>query len=99
MTVHGRLDPVAASQVREQIAAVAGHGPQRLVLDLVGVGDRFDAESLALVAVARHLLSDVCVIDVRSASPAVREVLRLAGWGGLEPGTGDDESGSGHQGT
>ncbi len=88
MTVHAGLDHVAAAQVREQIAAVAGHGPQRLVVDLVGAGDRFGPESLALIAVARHLLPPGCVLDVRSASPAVRQILALAGWGGLEPGSG-----------
>jgi hypothetical protein len=95
MTVHGGLDPVASSGVRERIAAVAGRKPQRLVLDLVPVGDRFHAESLALIAVARHVLPSGCALEVRSASPAVRQVLRLAGWGGPESGTGDDETGSG----
>ncbi len=98
LAVHGELGPVAAAEVRERIATVAGSGPQRLVLDLVGVGDRFDAESLAMVAVARHLLPPGCVLDVRSASPVVRQILALAGWSGLESGTGDDEAGSGRNG-
>ena len=98
MTVHGELDPVAATEVRERLAAVAGNGPQRLVLDLIGVGDRYDAESLALIAVARHLLPPGCVLDVRSASPAVRRVLALAGWSGLDSDTGGDEPESGRDG-
>ena len=98
VTVHGELGPVASSEVRERIATVAGNGPERLVLDLAGVGDRFDAESLAMIAVARHLLPPGCVLDVRSASPGVRQILALADWSGLESGTGDDESESGRDG-
>lgn len=97
VTVHGELDPVASSQVREQIAGLAGNGPQRLVLDLLGVGDRFAAESLALIAVARHLLPPGCVLDVRSASPAVRQILSLAGWSGPGPGTSKDQNEPGRE--
>jgi anti-anti-sigma regulatory factor len=98
ITVRGELDLLTSGQVREQIASLAGNGPQRLVLDLVGVGDRFAAESLALIAVAQHLLPPDCLLDVRSASPAVRQILRLAGWGGLASESGDDAPESGDQG-
>ncbi len=98
VAVHAELDPAASAQVRERIAAVAGNGPRRLVLDLVGVGDRFPAESLALIAVARHLLPRGCVLDVRSASPAVRQILALAGWSGLESGPANDEAEPGQEG-
>jgi anti-anti-sigma factor len=97
ITVRGELDLPTSAQVREQIAAVARNGPQWLVLDLSGVGDRFAAESLALIAVARHLLPPDCMLDVRSASPTVRQILRLAGWGGLGSDTGDDATESGHE--
>jgi anti-anti-sigma regulatory factor len=80
VVVHGKLDPDTSSQVRERIASVIGDGPRRLVLNLVDVGGRFAAECLALIAVARHLLPPGCVLDVCSASPAVRGILALAGW-------------------
>jgi len=98
VTVRGELDLPTSAQAREQIASVARNGPQWLVLDLVGVGDRFAAESLALIAVARHLLPPECMLDVRSASPAVRQILRLAGWSGLASDTGNDATESGQGG-
>ena len=97
LAIHGELDPIAAAEVRERIATVAGSGPQRLVLELAGLGDRFDAETLALIAVARHLLPPGCVLDIRSASPAVRRILALAGWSGLTS-TGDEQPESGRDG-
>ena len=85
VAVRGGLDPVASSQVRERIASVISEGPRRLVLNLVDLGDRFDAECLALIAVTRHLLPPGCVLDVCSASPAVRGILALTGWSGPDP--------------
>jgi hypothetical protein len=80
--VHGGLGPVTSSRVRERITSVAGDAPRRLVLNLMDVGDRFGAECLALIAVARHLLPPGCVLDVCSASPAVQGILALTGWSG-----------------
>jgi anti-sigma B factor antagonist len=85
VAVHGELDPVTSSRVRERIASVIGDGLGRLVLNLADVGDRSDAECLALVAVTRHLLPPGCVLDVCSASPAVQGILALAGWSGPDP--------------
>ena len=84
VTVRGELDPLAWSRVRERIASVIGQGPQRLALNLAEVGDHFGAECLALIAIARHLLSPGSVLDVCSANPAVRQILALASWD--EPG-------------
>jgi len=80
VTVRGDLDPVACSQVRKRIASMIGDDLNRLVLDLVHVGDRFGAECLALIAVARHLLPPGCVLDVCSANPALQGVLALEGY-------------------
>jgi anti-anti-sigma regulatory factor len=80
VTVRGELDPLNCSQVRERIASVIGSGPKRLALNLADVGDRFGAECLALIAVVRHLLPPGSVLDVCSASPAVRQILALADW-------------------
>ena len=90
VAVHGGLDPDIASQARERVAAVLRDGPQRLVLDLRDVSDRYSAECLALIAVARHLLPPGSALAVRSDSQAVRQVLGLAGWSGVQV-TGSDE--------
>jgi len=89
VTVRGELDHLTCSQVREEIASMIGDGPQRLVLDLADVSDRFGAESLALIAVARHLLPAGRVLDVCSANPAVQAILALEGQGG-DPGLAAD---------
>jgi len=86
IAVRQGLDAAVAAQVREQIIAVAGSGPQRVLLDLEALGNRFDAESLALIAVARHLLPPECALDTHSASLAVRRILGLAGQRGPGPG-------------
>ena len=86
VAVHGGLDPVASSQARERIALVIGDGPQRLVLNLVDVRDRFAAECLALIAVTRHLLPPGCVLDVLSlVGLAVHRILALTGWSKPDP--------------
>ncbi len=79
VTVRGELDRIACSQVRKHIGLMIGADLNRLVLDLVDVGDRFGAECLALIAVARHLLPPSCVLDVYSANPAVHGILALEG--------------------
>lgn len=88
VAVRGELGSHSSAEARERIASLADHGPQSLVLDLVGVDEGFAAESLALIAVARYLLPSGCVLDVRSASPEVRQILRLADSSGLESGAG-----------
>ena len=92
VTVHGGLDPDSASQVRERIAEVAGSRPGRLVLDLTDVSDRYGAECLALIAVARHLLPQGCALDVRSESRAVREILAVADGSAAQERAGTDET-------
>lgn len=84
VTVHGGLEPDSASQVRQRVAELAGSHPRRLVLDLTELGGRYGAESLALLAVVRHLLPPECPLDVRSDNPAVQQVLAIAS----EPGAG-----------
>ena len=80
VAVHGPLDPLTYSQVRERIASAIGNRPQRLLVNLADADDRSGAECLALIAVTQHLLPPGCVLDVCSASPAVRQILALAGW-------------------
>ena len=70
--VHGELDPVTCSQLRERLAWVSENCPRRLVLDLRGVADRFGEQIAALIAAARQQLPPGCLLDVRSAIPAMR---------------------------
>jgi anti-anti-sigma regulatory factor len=92
VTVHGALDPDSASQVREQIAEVAGNRPGRLVLDVTELGERNGAETLALIAVVRQLLPRGCSLDIRSDNPAVRQVLEIASLSGSEDSANNGES-------
>jgi anti-anti-sigma factor len=92
VTVHGVLDPDNASQVREQIAEVAGNRPGRLVLDVTELGERYGAECLALIAVVRQLLPRGCSLDVRSDNPAVQQVLEIARLSSSEDSAGNGES-------
>lgn len=85
VAVHGELGPATAAGAREQIAAVIASRLQRLILNLVGVSDRFGAECLALIAVTQHLLPAGSALEVCTASPAVRGVLALADWGAPDP--------------
>jgi anti-anti-sigma regulatory factor len=89
--VHGDLGPDSAAEARERIAEVAGSHPGRLVLDLTGLGERYSAECLALVAVTRQLLRPGCALDVRSGNPAVRQILALADRAAAQGGTEDEE--------
>jgi hypothetical protein len=57
--------------------------PQRLVLDLAGVGDRFGQQALAVIATARQQLPPGSLLSVCSPSITVRRDLELAGWSGI----------------
>jgi anti-anti-sigma regulatory factor len=94
VTVNGGLDPGSASQVRERMGEVAASRPARLVLDLTRVPERYGAECLAMIAVARHLLPPGCAVDVRSESVAVRQILALAERSAAEtsPGKAEDQA-------
>lgn len=94
MTVHGGLDPASASQVRERIAEVAESRPARVVLDLTAVNERYGAECLAMIAVARYLLPPGCAFEVRSEDGAVRQILAIAeqSAAAASPGHAEDEA-------
>ena len=83
VAVHGELDDATCSQLRERLAWVIESCPQRLVLDVDGVSDRCCAQVIAIIAAARQRLPPGCLLDVCSASPAVRSVLDIAGWSGV----------------
>ena len=89
VVVHGELDPITCSQLRERLAWVSENCPRRLVLDLRGVADRFGEQIATLIAVARQQLPPGCLLDVRSAIPAmvsVSEIADRAGCGSAQAG-------------
>jgi anti-anti-sigma regulatory factor len=79
VVVHGQLDPLTYCLLRERLAWVSENCPRRLVLDLRGVADRFGGQIAALITVARQQLPPGCLLDVRSAIPAVVNVSEIAG--------------------
>jgi anti-anti-sigma regulatory factor len=82
VTVRGEFGPSSYSRLRDDLLWVAANGPQRLVLDL-GVSDRFTEQLITVIAAVRRQLPEGCLLEVRSARPAVRNLLELAGWPGV----------------
>jgi anti-anti-sigma regulatory factor len=82
VTVRGEFDPSAYARLRDDLLWVAANGPRRLLLDL-GVSDRFTEQLITVIAAARRQLPEGCLLEVRSASPAVRNLLERAGWTGV----------------
>jgi hypothetical protein len=80
VVVHGQLDPITCSLLRERLAWVSENCPRRLVLDLRGVAVRFGGQIAALIAVARQQLPPGCLLDVRSAIPVMVNVSEIADW-------------------
>lgn len=81
VTVCGEFDAFTFSRLRDRLVWVAGSCPRHLVLDL-GTSGRFTDQFRALIAARREVPAD-CLLEVRSASPAVRRLLKLAGWSGV----------------
>jgi len=82
VTVRGESGPSAYARLRDNLLWVAANGPRRLLLDL-GVSDRFTEQLITVIAAARRQLPESCLLEVRSASPAVRNLLERAGWTGV----------------
>jgi len=83
VTIRGEFGSSAYSRLRDRLVWVAENCPQKLVLDL-GVSDRCTEQLVALIADARRQLPIGCLLEVRSASPAMRNLLELAGWPGVQ---------------
>jgi hypothetical protein len=78
VTVRNReFGPSAYSRLRDDLRWVAANGPQRLVLDLAVTG-QFTEQLITVIAATRRQLPGRCVLEVRSARPAVRNLLDLA---------------------
>src|SRR5262249_4263848 len=83
VAIHGALDTSPCDLLTERLTWVMESHPQRLGLDLAGVGDRFSQQVLAVIAAAREQLPPESLLSVYSASITVRRDLELAGWSGV----------------
>ena len=86
VAIHGGLDPRVRARLAERLSWVMESRPQRLVLDLAGVADRFSQQVLAVIAAARAQLPEESLLYVCSASATVRHDLELADWSGVRVG-------------
>ena len=77
VTVCGEFDAFTFSRLRDRLTWVVADNPQLLVLDL-GTSGRFTGPIRALIAARRQVPSG-CLLEVRSANPAVHRLLKLAG--------------------
>jgi len=84
VTVCGGFGLSSFALFRDRLAWVAEHCPQRLVLDL-GASDRFAEQLITLIAAARRELRASCLLEIRSASPAVRDLLEPAASQAVNP--------------
>lgn len=82
VTVCGEFDAFTFSRLRDRLVWVAGTCPRHLVLDL-GTSGRFTDQFRALIAARREIPAG-CLLEVRSASPAVCRLVKLAGWPGVQ---------------
>ena len=82
VTVRGEFGPAGYARLRDDLLWVVANCPRRLVLDL-GVSDRFTGQLITVIAAARQQLPVDYLLEVRSAIPAVRNLLELAGWPGV----------------
>jgi len=78
VTVQGEIDATAAAALSGQLDEVAARNPQRLVIDLAGVGF-LDSAGLQVFAWVRRELPEDCPIIVRSARPRLRQVFEITG--------------------
>ena len=83
VAIHGGLDSGTRARLAERLSWVMESRPQRLVLDLAGVADRFSEQVLTIIAAARQQLPQESLLYVRSASATVRHDLELADWSGV----------------
>ena len=83
VAIHGELDSSSCARLADRLSWVMESHPQRLVLDLTGVADRFSDQALAVIAAARQQLPPGSLLSVCSASTTVRRDLELADWNGV----------------
>ena len=78
VTVQGEIDATTAAALSGQLDEVAARNPQRLVIDLAGVGF-LDSAGLQAFAHVRGKLPERCAVIIRSAQPRLRQVFEITG--------------------
>jgi anti-anti-sigma factor len=78
VTVQGEIDVTTAAVLSGHLGDVVARNPQRLVIDLAGVGF-LDSAGLNVFAWVRRQLPEDCPVIVRSAQPRLRQVFEITG--------------------
>ena len=78
VTVRGEIDTTTAAALSGRLGEVAARNPQRLVIDLAGVGF-LDSAGLQAFAHVRGKLPERCAVIIRSAQPRLRQVFEITG--------------------
>ncbi len=78
LTVQGEIDATTAAVLSGHLGGVVARNPQRLVIDLAGVGF-LDSAGLQVFAWIRRELPADCPVIVRSAQRRVRQVFDITG--------------------
>ena len=78
VTVQGEIDATTAAALSGQLDEVAARNPQRLVIDLAGVGF-LDSAGLRAFARVRGKLPEHCSVIIRSAPPRLRQIFEMTG--------------------
>ena len=89
--VRGEFGPAGYARLRDDLLWMAANCPRRLVLDL-GASDQFTEQLVTVIAAARRQLPAGCLMEVRSARPAVCNLLELAGWTGVRVSAAQPEA-------
>ncbi|MFD6023673.1 STAS domain-containing protein [Streptomyces griseoluteus] len=79
VTVRGELDFVSGARIRARLADALNASPQRLELDLSGVGFCDCAGLNVLLELRRRAVSQGKVVTIQAVSPAVDRLLALTG--------------------
>jgi len=101
IAIHGGLESGIRARLAARLSWVMESRPQRLVLDLAGVADRFSEQMLAVIALVRQQLPRESLLQARSASPTVHRDLELADWSGVRISDAAEEAApvrAGHDG-
>jgi anti-anti-sigma factor len=78
VTVQGEIDVTTAAVLSGHLDELAERNPQRLVIDLAGVGF-LDSAGLQAFAKVRRELPEYCPVIIRRARPRLRQVFEITG--------------------
>ncbi len=76
VTVHGEIDMTTAGTLRDRLGSIVAKCPDRLIIDLAGVGF-LDSTAVHTLAQARRALPDECPVVLRSPQSQAQRVFEL----------------------